>query len=1548
MDILWQITDRICKYEDKFIIWKYSDFGRCFQQIAIISPVYIFLLFTGTFFCAKARCRHITFGNINRAWIVLLRVLAHLIIIGSQIGLIIEQFVSSERAETMTIAVESLVLLAWSSSLGAILLWRNSWYSVAFGRDFNVLKIAWVIAFISCSFELYSAILYTTGKESPLQEESFSVYESINIYLRWAAYLSVLLLQIPRSNYQNLPTPTINDDQEAGSSRGNLNHQENVSEHSFSILSRASFHWVTKLFSNAQHTPFPSIDDLPFNLPSNMNPIANHCKLKLALQYYAQPSFQPLMMQSDSEGHYEDLIQPLLESSKDIKINVKRFPLLKSLNKAFGWSFWPLNLVKLVSAVLEISSPIILNLFLQDLESGSDSIVSAVIYLGLLILILILNSFIGSHLSYEVSKLQITMKGSIITELYSKVMNINLSRLKSFSVGELTNFACQDSERISSHLVCFFEIWYMPLKLGVIFYLMYRYIGLSFLAGIGFCILLVPLNQLIAKKLHDYNDGLLKHRDRRLKLIHEVITNMKSIKFFSWEEKIIEKIAALRNLEIKELRKIANFDAICVYCWASAPCLITFVIMATYSSLGNQINASTVFTTLALVDQVIMPLNALPWVIMGFIQAWVSLKRIQRFFDVPEDAPQRAALCLPYEEQNVIEVDNCSFYWTDPGACCLVGLQFQVNKGELLVVMGKTGSGKSSLLLALSQELNIASGELRLKEWKDGAGIVLQDCWIKSGSVREAVLDGCVFDLYWYEKVIYACALDNDIANFPLGDDTPVGANGSALSGGQRLRLSLARAVYKNKQVYLIDDIFAGLDSQVALHIFQHCVNGLLAAKTRVICTNLKQFTASADTLLILADRHIKYIGLPHMHDMPYLDTVSLKDAEEDSEKDEVERERAQYEEPRQFGPIDVTVYKHYTRAAGAVLTLVVVISMFGMQGTSNLSDWWLSVWVKAVAVNPQSYLLSAVSPAYLLSAVSPAYLLSAVREYFTILSPPAYPILLTNSSLNLVSEDKSNGTFYLAIYGSLIAGNTVFALIRAFSFAFFGISATTTLHNNMLQSVMKATMHFFDKTPVGVILNRFSSDIYSVDSSLPFMLNILLAQCFSLIGTLVMTSYGLPYILLTIIPILVLYYFIQKYYITAVREVKRLYSMSQSPLFTHFEQSVSGIVYIHSFRAYNSVQTMGVKYLEAFQRSCFCMSAATAWLGLRLQLLAAGVMLVASVIILTEIHYGVADAAVLGLALTYALTINSTLTALIFSMTEAEKEFVGAERVLQYTNDLPIEVEKEDIQSVDYSWPFIGAIQFSNVSVRYNGCDKRAVDELSVSVKPGEKLAIVGRTGAGKSSIFMALFRLVDLETGIIVIDGTNIHDISSKVLRQKLSILPQQPLVFTGTIRENIDPFNKYSDKEIIEALVKCQLSEFVNGDDHINRHISLKTLSSGESQLFSLARILLEKSKILCLDEATSNVDMETDKIIQKIIRKEFKESTIITVAHRVETIIDYDKVLVMSRGKLVEEGNPKDLLKERSSLFRNLAVKGGVISSNNDDAIASSSTSQRLSY
>ena len=1502
------VIKEICNYENNLTVWKDFDFGLCFQQIFIVSPAYLQLCIIGLYYCFKAIGNNSS-QTVNRSWIILLRAGCHVCTICCQIYIIAEQVFALKESSIIALVVNSLILIAWASSLLSIFLWRNGSHSLEYGRDFNALKFSWVIVMISCSFELYSAILYASGNSSPLNESNIPFNESINIYIRWVMYVAILLLQLPKANetYEDPYIGVLNDEQEASSSHEYL-HMPNstLSEDSFSNISRIFFCWVSKLFSDAKFNQFSSVNDLSFVLPHSMHPVTNHCNLKLAINHYTQSHI-------NSPMEYDDLIEPLIKDLEDRSRvhndqNVDRFLLLKSLNKAFGWSFWPLNLIKLISAIFEISLPILLNLFLRELESDSGSISSVAIYLGLLVLIVILNAFIDTHLTYEVDKLKISMRGCVITELFAKVLSINWAGFRSCSIGEITNFAAQDSDNITSHIVCLFEIWYLPLKLVLIFFLLYNYVGISFLAGIGLCILLIPLNQVIAKKLHRYNDRLMSHRDSRLKLLHEIMGNMKSIKFFAWEEQFIGKVEKLRNQEIVELKKIAYFDAICVYFWASAPCLITFFIILTYVFMGNDISASTIFTTLALVDQVILPLNALPWVIMGFIKTFISLMRVQEFFSLKDNAPTKVPLPPPFEEHNAIEVDNCSFYWKNSEDCCLIGLQFQVNKGELMAVTGKTGSGKTSLLLALSQELNY-TGEMRLNGWKDGIGIVLQDCWIKSGSIKEAIVDGGVLDLDWYERVLCACALDKDIACFPDGHNTSVGVDGSALSGGQQLRLALARAVYKNKEIYLIDDIFSGLDSHVVLHIIDKCINGLLSNKTRVICSHNKLLANSADTLLALENKQIKYIGLPQMFDSSEItNNVCTTDVHDSNPiEEETENQIIQFSEPRQFGPVKINVYQHYSAAAGFFLTSIVLVSLVGMQVSSTLSNWWLSFWIKSTSISPDCQLRPSNSSQFVLWGIFTN--LQCVNYYGT-------TMVLSN---HYAAHNSSGKMFYLEVYGSLITANTIFTLIRAFSFATFGISATTKMHRDMLKSVMKSALHFFDETPVGVIINRFSSDIYSVDSSLPFTLNIFLAELFILIGTLVMTSYGLPYVLIAIIPLLVIYRCIQKYYITAVREVKRLYSITQSPLFNHLDATANGLIYINSFRTNNSAFTVGVKYLEAFQRTNFCLCAASAWLGLRLQFLAGSIVGLVSAVILIEMHYHVADATILGLAMTYALSINSTLKNLIISLTEVEKEFIGAERILQYTHGLPIEIEDNDIQVVDFTWPSSGAIQFSDVSVQYKDCENRALNDISFSVKPGEKVAIVGRTGAGKSTIFLTLFKLLDLESGNIIIDNVNIKNLSNQFLRKHIAIIPQKPLVFTGTVRENLDPFSRYEDGKIFECLKKCQLPDF-----SLDGLISSKTLSSGQSQLISLARVLLEKSKILCLDEATSNVDLQTNKTIKKIIEEEYCNSTILTIAHRLENVMDYDRVLVVGHGEIAENGNPKDLIQDKNSLFYNLAL------------------------
>ena len=1521
--------DKFCDDKKPFKIFSGDDFSGCFEELVIICPVYILLVLVSGYYIVISSCRPMRSGRCNVVAVIYLRVFLQAVIVISEVVLLVEQYLAGSSLSVMNIVCISFILLSWFLSAVVCYISRNSWTNLSRGRDRDMLIIVWALAFISSTFELHSAILTSLGEGSAFDNEGLRKYDAVNVYIRWCLYLGVLLSQIPRSHIPDVERANVINDAEAGSSRS-VSFTEQLSEHSFPIYSRVVFHWVGKLFADARLTQFPSVDDLTFDLPPSMNPIATHTKLKLALSEYQGPSFPELKLQDDAEGHVEDIMAPLLGTCETPTKKPDKFCLIKGLNKAFGWSFWPLNLIKLVSAILELSIPIVLNLFLRELESQSFDIKTAGVYLAVMLLITVVSTFVDTHLDYEVNKLEISMKGSLIVELYAKVLNVNVATLKNFSVGEITNFASQDADQMTDHIICFFEVWYLPLKLGVSFYLLYHYIGISFLSGLGFCILLIPVNQFLTAKISSSYDKLMEFRDVRLKIVHEIINNIKSIKMFSWEEKFEERVNKMRAAEIKRIRTIAYLDALCVYFWASAPPIITFLIVLTYSLLGNNVSVSIIFTTLALVQQVIVPMNALPWVIMGFVYAWTSVKRITKFLNSPDNSPQRLPVSKPTEVQNTIELENASFYWDNPENCCLVGLNFQVNKGELLVVMGRTGSGKSSLLLALSQELNLKSGYLRLKEWRDGTGLVLQDPWIKSGTIKDNITDGSPFDLYWYEHVITACALDKDIKTLPNGDSTYVGTDGGALSGGQKIRLSLARAVYKNKHVYLIDDIFSSLDGNVATHIFEHCINGILANKTRVICTHHTKFSSTADTLMLLEKGQISYIGLPQTSLIPQtsglVDRQASKDEVKDKEEAKVDENKLpSYEEERCFGSVDVMVYKHYCKAAGWCLTITVLIALIGMQASDTLSNWWLSVWVKSQSVAPQlhAFIYHFLGSNLMLHSTGLQYYPENTQNVF---NPPMFNLTAPTKSLD------SNTTFYLEVYCAFIGANTVFTLIRAFGYATFGLAATSTLHKNMLTSVMQASLHFFDNTPIGVILNRFSRDIYQCDIDLPFFFNNLLAEFFLILGGIVMTCYGLPYVLLTMIPMLVVYYFLCKYYRNAVREIKRLYSISQSPLFSHFEQTITGVQYIHAARQSDSTHSKGIKLLKNYQKTDFCLTISSCWLELRLQLLAASVLAIAAGVILLEIHFSTINVALMALALTYGLSINKELVNLVQTLTELEKQFIGAERVLQYTFELPIEFEPEDIQPVDITWPIAGTIEFVGVSARYHNASSKALDDVSFKIGSGEKVGIVGRTGAGKSTIFLALFRLCPIESGCILIDNVNTNEISGKVLRKKLSIIPQSPLIIEGTIRENLDPFMTVNDEVMMRYLERCQLTSIVEERGGLGGKISTGNLSVGERQLFSLARALLHKSKILCLDEATSGIDMETDKLIQQIIREEFSSATILTVAHRLETVMDYDRILVVSNGKIVEDNAPHMLLENNKSLFYKLALAAGIVPHN----------------
>ena len=513
---------------------------------------------------------------------------------------------------------------------------------------------------------------------------------------------------------------------------------------------------------------------------------------------------------------------------------------------------------------------------------------------------------------------------------------------------------------------------------------------------------------------------------------------------------------------------------------------------------------------------------------------------------------------------------------------------------------------------------------------------------------------------------------------------------------------------------------------------------------------------------------------------------------------------------------------------------------------------------------------------------------------------------------------------FFFIIYSSLCFGNSVFTLIRAFSFAYSCILAGKYIHSTLIKNLLAGKVKFFDLTPRGRILNRVSSDMYAIDDSLPFVLNIFLACLIALVGILIVTCYSLPWFTLFLIPLTIVYFKIQSYYRWTSRELKRLTSVSLSPVYTHFNETLNGLVTIRSFREVRKFMKKNELYLLNYIRASYVGMATSQWLNFRLQMIGVLIITIVSFTgVVHQLYSSNLNASLIGLALSYILSVTGLLNGLINTLTETEKEMVSVERTNQFQN-----IESENwygTRKVDVNWPVKPIIEFNHVCLNYQPEAPNALDNLSFYINAGEKIGIVGRTGSGKSSLFMALFRAFELNSGRILIDNVNISQLDLTQLREKISIIPQDPFLFSGTLRENLDPHKRRSDNEIWNALEKCRLFEKIRG---LNKGLELeveergRNFSTGEKQLVCLARAILSQTKILCIDEATASVDFETDSFIQATIRNEFKATTVMTIAHRINTIFDYDKVIVMNNAKIIEFDTVENLMANKASTFYGL--------------------------
>ncbi|XP_034827291.1 ATP-binding cassette sub-family C member 10 [Maniola hyperantus] len=1290
---------------------------------------------------------------------------------------------------------------------------------------------------------------------------------------------------------------------------------------------------------------------------------------------------------------YPQSSTPVTPTSRVLLRPIRRqnVSLFRALHSCFALQFYGIGILKLISDMAGFGGPILLNKLVTFVEDDSIDQHYGYIYAATLLAVTIISALFNVHFTWLMSMIGLKMRGAIVSTILRKTLSVTSTELnKAFSIGEITNFMSTDTDRIVNSCPSFHALWSIPLQLFITLFLLYQQVGISFLAGVAFSVILIPINKIIANKIGQLSTEMMKHKDTRVSLISDMLRGIRTVKVHVWEDYFIDKVSEARARELRYLRGRKYLDAVCVVLWATTPVLVAALTLGTHALRGQVLSAPTVFTTIALINMLIAPLNAFPWVLNGLTEAWVSIKRIQKLLDLRDMDMEHYydRLNTNRDEDKVIIIKNASFTWAKSSTRRKSMLKSTKNKGksqkkltkysiqrrdsessnealiqepfklqdifleigkeELVGIAGPVGSGKTSLLLAIIGDMLKQAGDIQIPEFLNSFGYVSQQPWLVRGTIRDNILFGKPYDESKFRSVIDACALTEDL-NL-LGWNAYVGEGGCTLSGGQRARISLARAVYQDKQVYLLDDVLSGIDATVAQHIMQRCILGLLRHTARALVTHSPRHLARAHRVLLLQDGRIVAQGppetvlneieefLPSETECEGEEPPPKRDTEDKQldELDVVSRNSLDNDESMSEGTVGWWVIGLYLRSVGSFLTTCIVISLILMQLSQNFTFVWLTFWVRNKSNNSVSVPI--------IDNVHENT--TALDHSFNVLDNIVHKIVNTsmtiinnlngnnNSTINTDNYNSASNmystqspvlkasaftdNYYLEVYFGLAGLNLVFTIMRAFLFAYGGVKAAAKIHKILLKVIVKANVKFFDVTPTGRIVNRFSSDTYTVDDSLPFILNILLAQIFSLIGAVVVTVYGLPWLLVGVLPMTFIYYRLQRRYRITSRQLKRLQSVALSPVYVHFNDTLEGLSSIRALGAAARWAERGEESVERWQRAALCGAAAAQWLALRLQGAAAAAVAGAALVAVLQRATHAADPGLVGLAISYALSMTSMLSSVLNSFTETEREMIAVERVGEYITQ--VESEKSDGDSPPYGWPSHGVISFEDVHLKYGARDSgEALRGVTFSSHPGERLAVVGRTGAGKSSLLRAVLRLAPCAAGRVRVDGIDVATLHLQALRSRIGIIPQEPFIFSGSIRENVDPLRQYLDAEVWRALDACGARAVVSARGGLAA--PAEQLSRGHAQVLCLVRALLQKAKILLVDEATANLDQESERVILDTIRCSFGGSTVVFVAHRLAGVLECSRVLVLGGGRLLELRPPEDALADPTShLYR----------------------------
>ncbi|NXB58887.1 MRP1 protein, partial [Struthidea cinerea] len=1105
----------------------------------------------------------------------------------------------------------------------------------------------------------------------------------------------------------------------------------------------------------------------------------------------------------------------------------------------------------------------------------------------------------------------VKIKTAVVGLIYKKALTLANSSRQQYTTGQIVNLMSADAQQLLELAINMNLLWSAPFQIIMAVVFLWKELGPSVLAGVAVLLLVIPINALIAAKERRLKKSQMKYSDQQVKLLSEILHGIKILKLYAWEPAYQRKVMRIREHEVDVLKSsgyLTTYSMLTLTCIPFMVSLATFGVFF-YLDRENVLTASKVFTSISLFNILRQPLFDLPSVISAVAQTKVSLSRLEDFLFAEDLNPEDVT--TNYSGNHAVGFIGASFRWEKNGLPILKNLSVSIPEGSLVAVVGQVGSGKSSFLSAVLGEMEKLEG---IVQRRGSVAYVSQQAWIQNDSLQENILFGSNLNRPYYELVLESCALLPDLEQLPNGDQTEIGERGVNISGGQKQRVSLARAVYRNADLYLLDDPLSAVDVHVGKHLLEKLIGPSGLLKSKLVTHNLT-ILPHTDLIIVMEEGRISQMGtyqdlikrrgnfaelvqvFSAEHTSGETSPVEVSSSKEggqlgrslqqkvllkhkDSSPDQW-KIRTNNREKVAAGGMKMSVVLKYLQAFDWRWMWLTIAAYIGQNALAIGQNLWLSSWTAETA---------------------------QVSDF---------------------TEWKQSQNYKLAIHPvfQFIPSQGLLVCCGAYVLTRGSLSASRALHHQLLDNVLHLPLQWFETNPVGHIISRFTKDLFIVDVCFHFYLRTWLNCTLDVTGTILVITSASPLFIVVVIPLGYFYFAIQRYYIATSRQIRRLAGASQSPVISHFSETLAGR---STIRAFGHQERFIRKNNDVVYENLVCFYnnlISNRWLSVRLEFL--GNLMVFFAALFVALSGNTVSSSTVGLSISYALNVIQILNVWVRRACEIETNAVSIERICEYAT-----VDKEEpwilSKRPPVGWPDRGIIEFVNYKAQYRKDLGLALNGVSFQTQSKEKVGIVGRTGAGKSTLTNCLFRVMEGCEGKIIIDGIDISTIGLHDLRGNLNIIPQDPILFSGTLQSNLDPLGKHSDLELWEVLDLCDLKDFVQSlPKKLLHEISEggENLSVGQRQLVCLARALLRKTKIVVLDEATASVDMETDNFVQSTIKREFHNCTVLTIAHRLHTVMNSERVLVLDAGRILEYDTPQNLLQQKGA-FSEMAAEAGI--------------------